>query len=135
MKDNVIPVDKLGPSNPIVFYQQGTLYEDELDDNGHIQYEYKVRTMANSWFALIRMYGRIDSVAIVIYDTRLYWEEGWNMIARQFMVRSSPWEEIKDKEAELPPGWRMNPNQSHIVYPFIKEEFVENEYIHFGWPP
>lgn len=73
VKQSVIPVEKLGPSNPITFYQQGTLYEDELDDNGLIQYEYKFRTMANSWFALIRNYARVDSVSILIFDTRIYW--------------------------------------------------------------
>lgn len=131
MKECVIPVDKLGPSNPITFYHQGSIYEDELDDNGLIQYEYKFRTMANSWFALIRMYARVDSVCLLVYDTRLYWEQGWKRIGRQFMVKSCTWEEIKGKEGELPAGWRMNPNQSHIVYPFLKEEFVENEYIHY----
>ncbi len=41
----VIPLHKLGPQNEIKFYQQGSLYEDELDDNGLIQYEYKLRCM------------------------------------------------------------------------------------------
>jgi hypothetical protein len=34
----VIPLEKLGPNNPITFYHQGSFYEDELDDNGLIQY-------------------------------------------------------------------------------------------------
>ena len=126
----MIPVGKLGPDNPITFYFQGSLYEDELDDNGLIQYEYKFRTMAGSWFGLIRNYARIDEVAVLIYDTRIYWEKGWSKIARQFMVRKASWEELKAKEFEFPPGWTMNPNQSHIVYPFLNEVFVENEYIH-----
>lgn len=29
--------------------------------------------MAGSWFALVRNYARIDEVAVLIYDTRLYW--------------------------------------------------------------
>lgn len=28
----------------------------------------------------------------------------------------------------------MNPNQSHLLYPYLKEELIENEYIHYGWP-
>ena len=28
VKEQVIPLEKLGPTNPITFYQQGTLYED-----------------------------------------------------------------------------------------------------------
>jgi hypothetical protein len=132
VKEAVIPLEKLGPTNPITFYHQGSMYEDELDDNGLIQYEYKFRTMATCWFALIRNYARIDNVTLIIYDTRIYWEAGWSKIARQFMVRQVSWDALKEKEGELPQGWRMNPNQSHLVYPFLKEEFVENEYIHFG---
>lgn len=38
VQENVIPLHKLGQDNPITFYQQGSIYEDELDDNGLIQY-------------------------------------------------------------------------------------------------
>jgi hypothetical protein len=51
--------------------------------------------MKNSWFGLIRCYGRIDEVAVLILDTRVYWEEGWNKIARQFMVKKNTWAELK----------------------------------------
>lgn len=74
VEESVIPVHKLGPENEIKFYKQGSFYEDELDDNGLIQYEYKFRAMASSWFALIRCYVRVDDVVIIILDTRLYWE-------------------------------------------------------------
>ena len=87
--------------------------------------------MADSWFALIRNYARIDEVAVLIYDTRIYWQKGWNKIARQFMVKRSSWEELKAK-FEFPMGWTMNPNQSHLVYHSLNEVFIENEYIYFG---
>ena len=87
--------------------------------------------MNGSWFGLIRNYARIDEVTLQIYDTRIYWESGWSKIARQFMVRVASWGELKEKEGELAQGWRMNPNQSHLVYPLMKEEFVDNEYIHY----
>ena len=53
--------------------------------------------MADSWFGLIRNYARIDSVTIIIFDTRIYWEEGWKKIARQFMVKQMKWDELKVK--------------------------------------
>lgn len=83
----MIPLHKLGQENKIIFYKQGSIYEDELDDNGLIQYEYKFRSMASSWFGLIRCYVRVDDVIVMILDTRLYWEEGWDKVARQFMVK------------------------------------------------
>jgi len=49
------------------------------------------------------------------------------------MVKQISWDVLKLKEQDLPSGWRMNPNQSHLVYPHMKEEFIENEYIYYGW--
>jgi hypothetical protein len=88
--------------------------------------------MKNSWFGLIRCYGRIDEVAVLILDTRVYWEEGWNKIARQFMVKKNTWAELKLKNFDFKNGWNMDPNQSHKIYPFLDEKLTENEYVHFN---
>lgn len=72
--------------------------------------------MKNSWFGLIRMYARIDDVVILIIDTRIYWQEGWNKVARQFMVKKNTFSELKDKNHEFKNGWTMDPNQSHHIY-------------------
>lgn len=129
----MIPLHKLGPQNEMRFYKQGSLYEDELDDNGLIQYEYKLRTMADgNWFALIRCYVRVDDVDVMILDTRLYWEPGWNKLARQFMVKECKWADLKAKGFDTLNGWTTNPHQSHMVYEHLEEKFVENEYILFG---
>ena len=77
------------------------------------------------------MYARIDDVAILILDTRIYWEEGWTKVARQFMVKKNTYAEMKDKQYEFKNGWTMDPNQSHHIYSALDERFVENEYIHF----
>lgn len=45
VNEDVIPAHKLGPENPIKFYHQGSIYEDELDDNGLCHYDYKFRSM------------------------------------------------------------------------------------------
>ena len=88
--------------------------------------------MEESWFALIRMYARVDDVAVIILDTRIYWEKGWNKVARQFMVKKNTYAQLKDKNYEFKNGWTMDPNQSHIIYAHLDEELVENEYIYFG---
>ena len=53
--------------------------------------------MENSWFALVRCYARVDDVILMILDTRVYWESGWNKIARQFMVKKNTYDELKEK--------------------------------------
>lgn len=117
--ESVIPVHKLGPENPIIFYKQGSIYEDELDDNGLIQYEYKFRSMADSWFGLIRCYVRVDDVIVQILDTRIYWEKGWDKVARQFMVKECIWQGLIQKGFETMGGWTTNPHQSHMVYEYL----------------
>lgn len=124
VEESVIPLDKLGPQNEIKFYHQGSLYEDELDDNGLIQYEYKFRCMQENWFGLIRCYVRVDDVIIMILDTRIYWEKGWEKIGRQFMVRKSKWSEIKEKGFEFSGAWSTNPHQSHQIYEYLSEDFT-----------
>jgi hypothetical protein len=37
------------------------------------------------------------------------------------MVKRAAWSELKSAGFEFQGGWTMNPNQSHIVYPFMKE--------------
>jgi hypothetical protein len=91
-----------------------------------VLYDYKFRSMKSSWFGLIRMYARIDDVAILIIDTRIYWEEGWDKVARQFMVKKNTWQEMKDKHYEFKNGWTMDPNQSHHIYSSLDERFVDN---------
>lgn len=74
VKEDVIPLHKLGAHNEMVFYHEGCLYEDELNDNGVSVYEYKFRHMRDSWFLLVRSYLRVDEVCVYILDTRVYWE-------------------------------------------------------------
>lgn len=77
--------------------------------------------MKSSFFALIRCYARIDEVAVLILDTRLYWEEGWKKVARQFMVKKNTYAELKHKEFDFKNGWNMDPNQSHKIYSYLDE--------------
>jgi hypothetical protein len=47
------------------------------------------------------------------------------------MVKKNTWNELKDKNFEFKAGWNLDPNQSHYIYSFLDEAFVDNEYIHF----
>jgi hypothetical protein len=85
-----------------------------------------------NWFALIRCYVRVDDVHVMILDTRVYWEPGWNKIARQFMVKECKWADLKAKGFDTLGGWTTNPHQSHLVYEHLDEKFVENEYVIFS---
>jgi hypothetical protein len=88
--------------------------------------------MKDSWFALVRSYLRVDEVGVFILDTRIYWEEAFGKrVARQFTVKHSVWESIKQKGFNLGAGWSTNPHQSHAVSPHLETILTDNEYIVF----
>ncbi|KAN0061062.1 Tap42 interacting protein [Thecaphora frezii] len=69
-----IPVERLGPSSgePILFYDDIVLYEDELADNGSSMVNVKVRVMPSGFLVLQRFFLRVDEVLFRVFDTRLY---------------------------------------------------------------
>ena len=64
---------------PILFYDDITLYEDELHDHGVVSLNAKVRVMPTCWFVLLRYFLRVDGVLLRVHDTRYFHKfgEGW----------------------------------------------------------
>lgn len=64
---------------PILFYDDITLYEDELHDHGVVSLNVKVRVMPTCWFLLLRYFLRVDGVLLRVQDTRYFHKfgEGW----------------------------------------------------------
>lgn len=57
-----IDYERLKRKDPIQFYSQMALYEDELADNGCAQMMIRVRVMPDTFFVLCRFYLRVDHV-------------------------------------------------------------------------
>lgn len=62
----------LASKEPILFYDEVILYEDELADNGVSLLTVKVRVMPSSWFLLLRFWLRVDGVLMRLRETRMY---------------------------------------------------------------
>ncbi|CAO1635028.1 unnamed protein product [Parajaminaea phylloscopi] len=69
-----IPVERLGPSSgePILFYDDLVLFEDELGDNGSSMLGVKIRVMPSGFLILQRFFLRVDDVVFRLFDTRMY---------------------------------------------------------------
>ncbi|XP_011315529.1 TIP41-like protein isoform X2 [Fopius arisanus] len=91
-----INVEKLKEKEHIRFYQELTLFEDELHDHGVVSLSVKIRVMPGSFFILLRYFLRIDNVMLKINDTRLYHEFGKNYILREYTSREA---QVKDIDA------------------------------------
>jgi type 2A phosphatase activator TIP41 len=83
---------------PILFYDELTLYEDELADNGSSKLTLKIRCMPSGFFILLRFFMRVDGVLIRCFDTRYHYEVGNSYILREYIERESP---ISSLQSEL----------------------------------
>ncbi|XP_010271433.1 PREDICTED: TIP41-like protein isoform X1 [Nelumbo nucifera] len=70
--DEQIDLVALANKEPILFYDEVVLYEDELADNGVSLLTVKVRVMPSCWFLLLRFWLRVDGVLVRLRDTRMY---------------------------------------------------------------
>lgn len=67
-----IDLVSLQARDPILFFDEVVLYEDELADNGVSLLTVKVRIMPSCWFLLLRFWLRVDGVLMRLRDTRMY---------------------------------------------------------------
>jgi len=67
-----IDVAALQARDPILFFDEVVLYEDELADNGISLLTAKVRVMPTCWFLLLRFWLRVDGVLMRLRDTRMF---------------------------------------------------------------
>ncbi|KAL4573142.1 hypothetical protein LXL04_019939 [Taraxacum kok-saghyz] len=70
--DEQINVAKLASKEPILFYDEVVLYEDELADSGVSFLTVKVRVMPSCWFLLLRFWLRVDGALMRLRDTRVF---------------------------------------------------------------
>ena len=80
--------------DPILFYSSVSLYEDELHDNGASTLSVKARVMDLCWFALLRMFVRVDGVVVRVRDTRFFHQFGTNVIYRETKIQEVMFEDM-----------------------------------------
>ncbi|CAF0998145.1 unnamed protein product [Adineta steineri] len=93
--DQQLDLEKLKRQEPILFYDELTLYEDELADNGISNVTLKIRCMPSGFFVLLRFFMRVDGVLIRCFDTRYYYEAGNSYILREYIERESAISSLK----------------------------------------
>ncbi|KAJ1974928.1 Tap42 interacting protein [Dimargaris verticillata] len=89
-----IDYEKLKVPEPILFFDDIVLYEDELADNGAALLNIKVRVMPSGFFVLQRFFLRVDGVLCRIFDTRVYHEFAQPELVRERFTNERPYNEI-----------------------------------------
>ncbi|XP_055584823.1 TIP41-like protein [Uranotaenia lowii] len=90
-----IDMYKLMKREPILFYHDLTLFEDELHDHGISVLSVKVRVMPSGFYILLRHFLRVDQVLIRINDTRFHYEKGNDYMLREYSQREANMEKLK----------------------------------------
>ncbi|KAL6600654.1 TIP41-domain-containing protein [Neocallimastix sp. 'constans'] len=91
-----IDMTKLMRRDPILFFDQVILYEDELADNGIATLDVKVRVMPTGIFVLGRYFLRIENVLFRSNETRVYVEFNKGYMLSEYFSRELPYEDIKN---------------------------------------
>lgn len=96
---NPIRTDLLSRPEPILFYDDVMLYEDELADNGIAVMSCKIRVMADRLLLLCRFFLRLDGVLVRLRDTRVYIELNSNVVIRQYTAKEESYEVVRSQLA------------------------------------
>jgi len=89
-------LDRLRRPDPILFFEEVDLYEDELGDNGMSLLSIKVRVMPARLLLLSRFFLRLDDVIFRVRDTRVYVEFATGEVMRDYCVMEGVYSKLKE---------------------------------------
>jgi len=117
-----IPLELLRRPDPIQFFDEVMLYEDELADNGITILNAKVRVMPSRMLLLCRFFMRLDDVMFRIRDTRVFVEFGSGEVIREYTAREENFQTVRQKLAsarEDVPALMRDPNRLAELLPIV----------------
>ncbi|KAK3176946.1 hypothetical protein OEA41_008272 [Lepraria neglecta] len=117
-----IPLELLKRPDPILFFDEVMLYEDEMADNGITLYSCKIRVMPQRLLLLCRFFMRLDNVLLRIRDTRIYVEFGTGEVIREYVAKEEKYEVVRQKLASRGqdvPAQLRDPNNLNDLLPIV----------------
>lgn len=90
-----IPLDLLRRPDPILFFDEVMLYEDEMADNGITLLSCKIRVMPSRLLLLCRFFMRLDNVLLRIRDTRVYVDFESGEVIREYVAKEERYEAVR----------------------------------------
>jgi len=111
-----IDTDMLKKPDPILFFTDIHLYEDELADNGIALLSVKMRVMPTCFFILLRFWLRIDNVLFRINDTRIFHDFTKDYMLREYQSKEATFKSVTQM---LPPD-PVKYSDSNLVGSLLK---------------
>lgn len=97
---NTIPVELLKRPDPILFFDEVVLYEDELADNGITMLSCKIRVMPERLLLLMRFFMRLDNVLFRLRDTRVYIDFQTMEVVREYQAKECEYEKVRQVRSQ-----------------------------------
>jgi type 2A phosphatase activator TIP41 len=82
-----LDMELLKRRDPVYWFDNVLLYEDELHDNGISHVSVKVRVMPTFWLVLLRSWLRVDGVVVRVKDVRIFHKFGTSQVFREVQSR------------------------------------------------
>ncbi|KAL9623462.1 MAG: hypothetical protein Q9204_007954 [Flavoplaca sp. TL-2023a] len=117
-----IPLELLKRPDPIEFFDEVMLYEDEMADNGITLLSCKLRVMPARLLLLCRFFMRLDGVMLRIRDTRIYVEFQSGKVIREYTAREDKYEVVRQKlamQGRDAPAQLRDPNNIVDLLPIV----------------
>ena len=90
-----IPLELLKRPDPILFFDEVILYEDEMADNGITMFSCKIRVMPARLLLLCRFFMRLDNVLLRLRDTRVYVDFATGEVIREYIAKEEKYEVVR----------------------------------------
>ncbi|KAL4916891.1 TIP41-like family-domain-containing protein [Aspergillus aurantiobrunneus] len=119
-----IPIELLKRPDPILFFDEVILYEDELADNGITMLSCKIRVMPDRLLLLSRFFMRLDNVLFRLRDTRVYVDFERSEVLREYQSRECDYETVRQSLASARddiPAIMRDPNRLSELLPIINK--------------
>ncbi|KAL0477369.1 type 2A phosphatase activator TIP41 [Acrasis kona] len=107
-----VDYERLKRRDPILFYDELVLYEDELHDHGTGQLSVKTRFMGEYAYILLRFFLRVDGVVVRVIDNRFYTDYSKDYWLRETSYLESSYDDLAKKSVNVKePTLMADPNQ------------------------
>ncbi|KAJ5473642.1 TIP41-like protein [Penicillium sp. IBT 31633x] len=119
-----IPIELLKRPDPILFFDEVVLYEDELADNGITMLSCKIRVMPQRLLLLTRFFMRLDHVLIRLRDTRVYVDFETGEVIREYLSKECEYEKVRQMLAATRddiPAFLRDPNRLSEILPVVEK--------------
>ncbi|KAL4997766.1 TIP41-like family-domain-containing protein [Aspergillus recurvatus] len=117
-----IPIELLKRPDPILFFDEVILYEDELADNGIAMLSCKIRVMPSRLLLLSRFFMRLDNVLFRLRDTRVYVDLERLEVIREYQSKECEYETVRQNLAsgrDDIPAIMRDPNRLSEFLPLV----------------